>query len=291
MPSPKVDPTLKLEQLLESERAALTAQGRITPEGQVLAAPDRAAENAKPVVPRDNIVTADDQAQADAILKTMVPPEAIERAKLVKNIESSFVFKDEQGNVTKTSGDGGARAAQAEAEHNPDWRGRPKEDPVTFEDKTAFLAHILGCPYFEKSYTIFGGAVTVTFRTMTDDQLAMCRRQAWSDDKLDGTNGPQGSEESYQTRLARFVQYKLVGELYSVKLKDDVPRIYTPFAHDSNLKVGEWPIRVAKHEFTAGTSVALAQAIAQANAKFTRLTMSMQAAADDPSFWKAGSDT
>jgi hypothetical protein len=279
----QIDPLLKLEQLLDTEVEDLRKQNRITSDGKVLAAPriEKAPALAKPA-----IGGRPDSPEAAALLDQIVPDHVLERAKKLKEVSSSFTGKpDLAGGQTSSA------PAANPADVNHDWKPKPKEDPVEYADKAAYLAHILGAPHFEKQYSFFGGALILTLRTMTEEQLNQCKRQAWADDVSEGTNGAPGSQEHLMTRLERFSKYKMTGELAELKTTNDLAKSFAPFETPSASGQGVWPIKAAWQDLQRTTSAAVMNAIMQANQKFTVLVGRLQREAENPDFWKADSDT
>ncbi len=270
------DEPLRVDDLLPSELEALSTAGRIK-DGFVipLAAPAPVATQVAPL-------------PASAI--PAMPSGVKERMDAVKEIRSSFIATNEKGQVQK-SDDGGQEAEKVLKETNPDWATRPKEDPIDAADKMAYLAHILGAPYFEKEYTIFDGALIVTFRTMTQQHAEQCMRQAYNDDTLDGLIGRPGSQDAEQSRMARYQTYKFCGELRAIKRSSSVPQILTPFDTTSDLKSGVWPIRKAWEDLQGATSNTLMVALRKEHSKFERLVAILTLSADRPDFWKADSAT
>jgi hypothetical protein len=276
MPDPNILPD-RFEDLLEIEQRALEAEGRVLPDGRILArAPEKVAE-AAPALP------------APELLQQVMPANVAARLEKIKEVESSFIHRTADGKVKTSSDDG--RAAAAVHQDNPDFITKPAEPIVEFEDKAKFLAHILGAPHFEKTYSLCGGIVEVTFHTISQYELEQCQRQAWADDQIDGTMGKPGSEENLMTRMARYMTYRFVGELYSIKRPGEVTQVFKPFETKSELLIGEGPIRAATEVLKKTTSSPFLQALMEAHNKFSKLVSHLSSQADRADFWRAVSGT
>ncbi len=266
---------LRVDDLLPSELEALEAQGRIK-DGLVM-----------PVVPVE-------AAKPGSALPASAIPErptgVTERMAALKQVTSSFVATNEKGEVKKSE-DGGKEVEESIKAINPDWATATPEDPIEAADKAGYLSHILGAPFFEKSYPLFGGAITVTFRTLKQDKIEQCIRQAWNDDVIDGALGKPGTQDADSGRIGRFQTYKFVGELATVKRPGGLVMPYAPFEAADNLKENVWPIRTAWLALQKEMSAPLLIALRQAHKKFELLVARMTIAADKPDFWIADSGT
>ncbi len=262
---------LTVDMLTAGELKDLESLGRIK-DGKVLPAPS----------------TSSDANVAGPI--EVMPAGVKQRMEVIKELNSSFVATNEKGEVKKSE-DGGKGIEAAGVEYNPDWATKAKEDPVDASDKAAYLAHILGAPFFEKSYDLFGGAAKVTFRTISQDDLEQCSRQAWNDDRLEGMTGKPGSQDADAGRQGRYQTYKFVGELYSIAKGSALPKIYKPFEEKSDIAGEVWPIKNAWAAFRAEQSSPFLVALRQAHLRFEYLVARLTLAADRPDFWKADSGT
>lgn len=130
-------------------------------------------------------------------------------------------------------------------------------------DKAAFLAHVLGAPHFLKTYTLFGGAVTLTFRTLEAKINDACTAAVMQDKDVD-----------QDSRVRRLVEYQMAmsvsvsrnGHPDTIPLVHDVRQSLENLLQLPNPLVGR--IRMAHNHF------------------FQRVLL-LTAAADQPDFWKA----
>jgi hypothetical protein len=270
---------LKITDLTTDELADLEAQGRLD------RANNRVLEPPKP-----------DNSPAAPLPTGMVPamPDGVkERLAAKDTLASSFVQKDTKGTVQAASPDGGKEAEEAakraEEARNADWVGKPKEDPVEYEDKLRFLAHLLGAERFTKTYELFGGQLVLTFQTRTAEEEGLCNDQAWMDEKVHSL-GASNSPEAVQGRLNRFMNYRMTAALKAMGRKGDRPIEFTPFKDRGELPPHVTPIRVSYDELLKlpGPVMVVVQ---QAHHRFESLVARLTLAADKPDFWKADSGT
>ncbi len=265
---------LTVDQLTADELEALESQGRIE-NGKVLDAP------------------ATEKAPAAPLAKILIPdmPEGVkERLEAASKLRSSFVNVDTKGSSKTTSEDGG-KAAENEAdkidrESNPDWVGKAKEDPIEYADKMQFLAHLMGAR-FTKPYTLFGGAIKVTFQTRTGAEEAMCQDQAWMDEKRMGSGTPMSMEATEQ-RFGRYGNYRITGALSELRYGEDVPIRFKPFDETANPEAHLTSVGVAYQKLMDLPQPLLVVLMKQ-GVKFESLVARLTIAADSPDFWKADS--
>ncbi len=268
-------PNLKVSDLTADELEALQGLGRIQGDSVLPAA--------APV--------------ASALPASEIPamsPEVSARISKVKQLESSFIHEDKEKGTVSTSQDGGEAAKQVVKDiHvvNPDWAGKPVEDPIEAADKERFLAMLLGADAFKKSYDLFGSALRVTFRTRTAAQEDEIARQVFRDERRDGTGG-QAPDELRSARMARFGSYQLTAALESIGRPNDVPRRFDPFQHPkSNQDAQMGAIRCSYDDLVAATPQPLLVAIQQIHRRFETLVARMTLASDQPDFWKVAAGT
>lgn len=271
MTQPQPMKPLTVDLLTADELADLEAQGRIQG-GKVLDAP-----KAPKVAPAAPLATND---------VPDMPVGVRERIEAASKLQSSFV-QQEGGKVTSSSDDGGKVAAAIETpEVNPDWIGKPKEDPIEYEDKMAFLAHLLG-GRFVKTYQLFGGRIKLTFQTRTGSEESMCQEQAWLDEKREGHGNPN-APEAIEQRFGRYHNYRITGALAEIQHGDDVPIQPKPFASKPNPDAHLTSIGVAYQELLKFPQ-ALLVSIMKHGVMFESLVARLTLAADKPDFWKADS--
>ena len=264
-------PQLKVTDLLPSELEALQAEGRIN--GDMVLPP--------PAPSPEELVKVD---------PTMIPeppPELIGKSVEVK---STFERREQTlgggENVTK-SGEEPAPKAQ----ENPDWAGAPPEDPITASEKATFLAAMLGNVPFQKTYELFGGAIKVTFRSRTPSLEAEAAKQMAADELLDGSfaNVSKTVQQVSQQRWGRFMDYVFQLSLCRIETKGGVPVDYDALA--TPVKPGELVLRQARLAFDQKYPSPVAVAMRNAHQRFEITVAHLTREADNPDFWKAGSDS
>lgn len=262
------EPVIHIDQLMDVELKALEGTDRLDRKnGVVLPAPKSVA-----TIPK--------------LSPSEIPPipEGVaERIKATKAVESSYVLK-EGAKVALTSDDKGTTAEKTAVDViNPDWAEKPKEDPIDFEDKKLFLAHILGAE-FRKTYTLFNGHLKVTFRVMTEYEQKQCVLQTMADDEIDGIQAKPGSDAATKVKWLRLSNYQLCGALAEIRRGPDIVH-YKPFETPSNKEARETAIRAAWTKLEMETSSTVMAAIRSCNNKFTELTARLTLAAHEPDFW------
>lgn len=103
-----------------------------------------------------------------------------------------------------------------------------KPSEITDEDRSLFLQHVLGGGRFYKKYPLWGGQVTVTFKTMTPEEERLFDEEynRYCIENRDNFN---------RTLIQRtFTRYKVAGTLQRITFKGDMrgkieaPSIYDP---------------------------------------------------------------
>jgi hypothetical protein len=255
---------ISTDQLTDGELAALEASG-VDVTGPMVKLPETKTASAAPAEKTTKTVEAPPP-----------PPEVVQRVKervaAQQELEgSSYEIKDADGKVVKKVG------STTPAE--------PEEDPVEAADKQAFLIHILGGQRFTKSYDLFGGAMTVTFRTRTTAEDETCANQAFYDEQLDGGYSGNTLETRNNQRLQRYYDYQFVASLYSIKVKGSPPRMFSAFEGK------EHPLRAARQDLNVEFSQALKLALRAFHNRFEALVAKLVGEANSKDFWEAGSDT
>ena len=211
-------------------------------------------------------------------------PEIIARARELKSAESTFTHQ-ENGKVL-------AQSKEDEAKLNPDWAGRPKEDPIEASDKADYLAMLLGAPFFEKQYSLCGGNLVLVFRTRTARVENLCARQVKDDELLDGPFGPVSSREAADAKVSRYMTYQCCASLTEIRrwgaLEERLPGAQTvpPAA-----PAGHGPLRESRLELERALPGPLWAMVRNTHMKFEILVGRLIAEAENPDFWKAGSDS
>ncbi len=268
---------IPLNQLTPEEIADLEASGKLTAGGAEV---HQAATKMDPTVPRGakKLVPAPEPT-ADVVKR------AEARIKAAQELEgSSYEATDADGKTILKQGEVKA-AAPAE----------PVETEIDKVDRAAFLAHVLGAERFQKSYTFFGGTLTVVFQTRTAGEDEACSRQAFHDEEIDGSFGTTGSELRNHLRLQRYYDYQFVASLHSIQLKGSPPRVFNAMQTQVPLEFkatpGHTALRYARLSLLEELSNPLKTALRTSHAIFESLVYRLIAQAESPDFWKADSAT
>lgn len=81
------------------------------------------------------------------------------------------------------------------------WNQKQKDElEVTEEDRLSFLQTLLGLQVFSKTYTVYGGALTVRVKSLTPKEADLCFRQVFLDRQAGRTANPAEEAE----HLARY---------------------------------------------------------------------------------------
>lgn len=166
-------------------------------------------------------------------------------------------------------------------------------------DKMAFLHCMIGDKPYAKEVPLFGGAVTVVFRTLTTREIDQVYKQAFSDRQ----DGKLPNELDYYERLNR---YRLMLQLQAFRSEGaggfhkDLPDGYSKGTNTH--ATGFWLTAEQEAELTPGQT-ALPQieewmvdevlksenvfrTVNNACSQFNRLVAKMEAMADNSDFWK-----
>lgn len=154
----------------------------------------------------------------------------------------------------------------------------PQSDPekIEAEDIIAFAQSVWRNEPFRKTYVLFGGAVQVTFRTLTTDQAQSAQRTVLA---LAARNEAPGGVLAMLSinDLAEEHQFALSVEKLQVSDK-----VYVPNA----MQVNDSKASIGMVSATAGNHIAY-QAIRKSYVKFFVLGRRLVDAGADPSFWEA----
>jgi hypothetical protein len=274
---------LPASDLNDDELIAFQLAGRVDPTGEWLMPPpaEAAAAAAKAAAVKTEIVVP------------KPPPGVIERINAAKAVASSFVRTDEEGKVVAASDDGGAGAVAAAAPkpiENPDFAGKPKENPIDFADKERFLAHLLGGKPFTKTYHLFGGKLAVTFRTLSCSEQEQTGQQCWLDSNHETAMATDKRGQA-EERVVRFAQYLFTAALYKIAAEKDVPQVLEPFKEKGNREAGILPIKIAHQKVQETFPWPIYRALMNAHGEFCELTNRLTNEAQNPSFWSPDAGT
>lgn len=272
---------MKIDNLLPEELEALESEGRMLPDGSIKA----------PTVAQS----------APTDLSSLAPPpspEIMARIQNAKALESGFVHETPDGKRTEGGNAAAAekaaeKAAQAKAATaNPDWFGKPVEDPIEAADKERFLAMLMGAPKFTKTYELFAGRVVVTFQTRLAIEEEECAKQVQRDERHDGLAYPLGSPQYSNDRYRRFANYQFAAALYRLGDAKGVPRAFAPFDHPRANPAAEMgAIRLAFEDLERELPHPLMVALRSAHKRFETMVATLTLAAEHPDFWQAVAGT
>lgn len=165
---------------------------------------------------------------------------------------------------------------------------KPCNVEPTIADKRAFLVAIMGLKRFEKTYTLFDGQITVTFRSLSSEETAMIQTQLGS---MTRTAEVIGDAEFW----AYLIEYRLIlstavitmggNILYQV---EDIVKWAkeNPPTADDRLTATPLP-RYCDHFYKKiALQETMRRVIGLQHAEFQRLVEALEALTSVPDFWK-----
>ena len=278
---------IKVDDLTDEEIAALEAQGADL-SGPVVTV-GKPQQSSRPV--EEKPATTDESTEKKKVEAPAPSADVVERVKQrVENQQtlegSSYEHRDADGKVVEQEG---------EVQDPRQTSDEPKEEPIEAYDKANFLAFVLGGERFSKSYSLFGGALVVTFATRTSIEDERCAKQSFDDEALEGGFGGSAQAVRDVQRMQRYFDYQFVASLVSIQTKDRPPRHFKPWEvkvpADHAEHLGWSGLRQARLELYAELSQPLRFALKTLHAKFESVVTRLAAAAEQPDFWTAGSDS
>lgn len=168
------------------------------------------------------------------------------------------------------------------------------EDPIQVDeaDKQRFLQSILGQRSFQKAYRALGGAMIVTFRSLTPQELDMCFEQAY----FERMSGLYQTADAYFEQLNR---YRIALQLVRIESQAGIN-------HDFPRDVDGWIARLQLNEEGRMTSrnrpikyiyeymfnelivtESINRIIGGLNGDFNSLVSKLEANATNPDFWSS----
>lgn len=153
---------------------------------------------------------------------------------------------------------------------------------VDQNDKLAFIAHMMGAPRFSKSYTLYGGALNIVFRTLTAEEDEACVKAATAkvpDPVL--RNVPENEHLSMlQTaateRIRVYQEYKMIVSMKSVQRQGTLVEL--PDVTD---------LAEAYESFISTSAQPFLATVRYISNRFETLVNTMLALSETPDFWKA----
>ena len=170
----------------------------------------------------------------------------------------------------------------------------PDDLEVTPGDKVAFLHGVLGEKPFTKDYPLFGGQVTVTFRTLTAQEIDAVFAQVFRE----RATGEVKTDMDFYERVNRYRLYLQMSSFRSSSFQHDFPAGFTPttapgadghYELPANLPEGETGLRLVEEHVrkTALKTESITRVVTAESRMFNRLVNKLEAFADNPDFWQA----
>lgn len=157
-----------------------------------------------------------------------------------------------------------------------DFGERGKEITITPEDKVTFIDSIVNNSRFEKSYSLFGGRVTMTIRSLTSDELNALA--AWT--VKQGIIDPNGITTG---RYRKFLAAAQVSRLNGVDMPPlEEPLFETLAADGKSTNPPGWTNRFA---YWDSMSIGLFGAVMNCVRDFDILYTTLCKKAEDSNFW------
>lgn len=156
---------------------------------------------------------------------------------------------------------------------------------VTDEDKINFLQALLGLQPFSKSYTVFGGRLRITVRTLLPHEADLCFRQLYLDRAHGRTKNP-AEEAEYLARYKSSIQVTAVvgpGVMYTGP--DNVARLMSERSDDADTTI----MSSLWEEFAqrVDTTETMHRLLLSTVLKFDRLVKRLEDNVDNTDFWPA----
>lgn len=164
-----------------------------------------------------------------------------------------------------------------------------------YHDKMAFLQSVLGQKPFVKEYDLYGGAVQVTFRTLSTQEADACWKQVNHDVLKRNLTSELDMHEKVQRYRTCMQTLRLTSREFDHEQPDGLTSVYNPNAtafwtfDPESIPEGETPLPLVeeymfKHVFRTETVGRTVTVILQ---QFNRLVAKMEAMVDNADFWKA----
>lgn len=223
-------------------------------------------------------------------LRPQAEPKAAPR---VKKVEAPPFVAEEEEVLPQESATGLTPSAPPPCPHcgwDPTREDIPEPE---YHDKMSFLQALLGQKPYLKEYPLFGGAVRVTFRTLTTQEADACWKQANCDSRrLNFT-----SELDLHEKVNRYRVYmqtlRMESREFDHELPDGLSEDYNPNANahwtfdPSDVPEGETPLPLVEEYMLKHVmrTEALGRAVTMICQQFNRLVSKMEAMVDNSDFW------
>jgi len=168
----------------------------------------------------------------------------------------------------------------------------------TYAEKMVFLHAILGQKPFEQSYTLLGGKVEVSFRSLTTQEVDAAFRQAYAEQAA----GKLVTQFDFWERVNRMRLYlqlrSLRSDAYQHDLPDGLSRATNPLANALWEETDALPEKMDPEDTGLGgvehylltrvlRTESLNRIVAAACNRFNRLVSRLEAMVDNSDFWQA----
>lgn len=170
----------------------------------------------------------------------------------------------------------------------------PDDVEVTAGDKAAFLHAVLGEKPFTKDFPLFGGQVTVVFRTLTAQEIDAVFAQVF----LEKKKGEILTDMDFYERINRYRLYLQMQSFRSGTFHHDFPEGFTPQTNPGaaghyelppDLPDGETGLRLVERHVreTALKTESVTRVVTARSRVFNRVVDKLEAFVDNPDFWQA----
>jgi hypothetical protein len=152
----------------------------------------------------------------------------------------------------------------------------------TYDDKIAYLEAIHG-GRFRKEYTLFGGALSITFRSLTTEELTLCDRQLYQDVVL--TRRVQAPREQARRSFGYEISCAIERIAGTGRKTQNIPPVLEMGIEP---KAGETVIADAYDYVTTRlfTNHSVLTAVAGAYGQFQAVCRKLEDVASNPDFWQ-----
>ena len=159
------------------------------------------------------------------------------------------------------------------------------DDPTepTLDDKSDFLQSILGLKPFCKIYSLLGGNVHVTVRSLQPNELDACFRQLFMDTKADRILTAIDEAE----RLARYRTCLQVQKIHGGKMDFNFPKSIDDWNLSAEERETPLPAIWDSYSKQVNKSEILHRLIMSVVGDFNQLMLKLELNSKNPDFWKA----
>lgn len=147
---------------------------------------------------------------------------------------------------------------------------------ITSEDKVAFIDSIVSNSRFEKTYTTFGGKITVTFRSLTSDESSALGAYIIK-------HGTEHPAEQLSGMYIKFLLSASVSRINGTEIPPMAQPLFETVGKDGHTIVPQgW---LSSASYWEGKPIAVTQAVCKCLNKFNQLYSALCAKAEDENFW------